>query len=185
MKLTLSKRAGEKKSELTQIRHRKDIPAILYISGKAGAKVTVKGAEFHAIIRKLHKGYLPTTIFSLDFEGKEKRAIVKDIQYHPATYEVFHLDFLELDDKTPVDIKVPLLCIGEAECIGIKLGGFLRQIKRHIKVRCLPKDIPSDFKLDIKELEINQSKRVRDLDVKEGVCLLVPQDEVVVVIAKR
>ena len=185
MKLTLSKRVGEKKGELSQIRHRKDIPAILYFSGKAGEKVMVKGAEFHTIIRKLPKGYLPTTIFTLEFEGKERKAIVKDIQYHPTTYQVLHLDFLELDDKTPVDIKIPILCTGEAECVGVKLGGFLRQVKRHIKVQCLPKDIPTDFKLDIKELAINQSKRVRDIDVKEGVRLLVSKDDVVVVIAKR
>ena len=100
----------------------------------------MKGAEFEAVLRKLPKGYLPTTIFELDMEGKTKKAIVKDIQYHPTTYRILHLDFLILEPKITVDVKVPINCIGEADCVGVKLGGFVRPVKRHVEVRCLPDD---------------------------------------------
>ncbi|MCB1084663.1 MAG: 50S ribosomal protein L25 [Chlamydiia bacterium] len=185
MKLSVSKRAGEKKSELTQLRHQGDIPAAIYHSGKPSDKVTVKGAEFEAAIRSMPKGYLPTTVFELDDNGKKQRAIVKDIQYHPTTYQVEHLDFQVLDDKVAVDVKVPVAFIGEADCVGVKLGGFVRQVKRHVKVRCLPKDIPTDFKLDIRGLEIGQSMRIGDIQANGDIRLLATEKEIIVVIAKR
>ena len=185
MKLTLSKRSGKRKSELTEIRFRKDIPAVIYSKGQPGEKVTVKNAEFSEAIRHLQKGFLPTTVFEIDLEGNKRRALVKQIQYHPTTYQVLHLDFLLLVDETPLHIKIPITCVGQADCIGIKLGGFLRKVKRHVKVRCLPKDVPNDFKINVKELKIGDLKRVRDLDVSENVRLLMPDHEVIVVIAKR
>jgi large subunit ribosomal protein L25 len=185
MKLTVSKRAGEKKSELTQLRHQGDIPAAVYSKGKPSEKIIVKGDEFLAVIRKLPKGYLPTTVFEFEMDGKKIKAIVKDIQYHPTTYKVVHLDFLILDDQSPVDVKVPIDCVGEADCVGVKLGGFVRPIKRHVKVRCLPKDIPTDFKLSIKELAIGQSKRIGDIEFGNTIRSLAADKEIVVVIAKR
>ena len=185
MKLKLSKRSGEKKSELTQIRFRKDIPAVIYQNGKPGESVTVIGSEFHAVLRGLKKGYLPTTIFELDLDGKKNKAIVKDIQYHPTTYQVLHLDFLVLSDDSTVDVKVPISFEGQADCVGIKLGGFLRPVIRHVRVRCLPKDIPSDFKVDIRSLAIGQTKRIRDIEMSEAIRSLVKPEEVILVIAKR
>jgi|JI102314A1RNA_FD_contig_111_135689_length_1984_multi_4_in_0_out_0_2 large subunit ribosomal protein L25 len=185
MKLAVSKRTGETKSELTKLRHQGDIPGTIYSKGKPGDKITVKGAEFDAVLRKLPKGYLPTTVFELDMDGKVKKAIVKGIQYHPTTYCVTHLDFLILEPKTTVDVKVPINCIGEADCVGVKLGGFVRPVKRHVDVRCLPEDIPTDFKIDIKSLEIGQAKRVSDIDAGETVRLLAKPKEILVVIAKR
>lgn len=185
MKLTVSKRAGEKKSELTQLRHQGDIPAAVYSKGKPSDKIAVKGDEFAAVIRRLPKGYLPTTVFELDIDGKKVKAIVKDIQYHPTTYRILHLDFMVLEDKTVVDVKVPITCVGEADCVGVKLGGFVRPVKRHVKVRCLPKDIPADFKLNIKDLGIGQSKRIGDIAFGNEIRPLASDKEIVVVIAKR
>jgi large subunit ribosomal protein L25 len=185
MKLAVSKRTGETKSELTKLRHQGDIPGTIYSKGKPGDKITVKGAEFDAVLRKLPKGYLPTTVFELDMDGKVKKAIVKGIQYHPTTYCVTHLDFLILEPKTTVDVKVPINYVGEADCVGVKLGGFVRPVKRHVDVRSLPEDIPTDFKIDIKSLEIGQAKRVSDIDAGEAVRLLAKPKEILVVIAKR
>ncbi|MEM8727494.1 MAG: 50S ribosomal protein L25 [Chlamydiota bacterium] len=185
MKLTVSERTGKTKSELTKLRYRGDIPAAVYSQGKPCNKITVKGSEFEAVLRKLPKGYLPTTVFELDIDGRTKKAVVKDIQYHPTTYRILHLDFLILEPQVTVGVKVPINCVGEADCVGVKLGGFVRPIKRHVDVRCLPDDIPTDFRIDIKGLEIGQSKRVADIEVAETVRLLAKPKEILVVIAKR
>lgn len=184
MKLTVSKRAGESKSELTRLRYQGDIPGAVYRSGKPSDKIAINGPEFAAVLRNISKGYLPTTIFELDINGKKQKAIVKDIQYHPTTYNVIHLDFQLLEDEVFVDVKVPIIYIGEADCIGVKLGGFVRPVKRHVKVRVLPKYIPMDFKIDIKELGIGQAKRIGDIDF--GMIRSLASDkEIVVTIAKR
>lgn len=185
MKLTLSKRTGKTKGELTQIRHRGDIPAVIYKKKERNQQVFVSGFDFGAALRQLKKGYLPTAIFELDCEGEVTKAIVKEVQYHPTTYRILHLDFCPLADDTLVDVKVPLVCQGEADCVGIKLGGFLRYLKRHIKVRCFPNDIPTDFMIDIRNMEIGQTKKVGDIQFGEAVRPLYKPNEIILTIAKR
>ncbi len=185
MNLSAKKRAGETKGQTKQIRRDGNIPAILYSLGNQGQMIEVDGAQFAAALRKIKQGRLATTTFTLDVDGKKVEAIVKDIQYHLTSYRITHIDFSELKKDVPVRVKVPVECTGEAECEGIKLGGFMRQVIRSVKVECLPKDIPQEFELDVRELKIKQAKRLSQIAMPKGVRPLATTDEVVVVIAKR
>lgn len=186
MKLQIFKRDVLKKSETKKIRRNGDIPVVLYVGGKLTDTMTVKGAEFSSLMRSLLPGRLSTTIFTLvDENGKERRAILKEIQYEPTTYDVQHLDFEQLFDDVKVKVKVPIECTGVVDCIGIKLGGFLRQVIRHMRVSCLPKDIPSAFLVDVKNLALFESKRLSELEIPQTVRPLADLKQVAVVIAKR
>lgn len=184
MKLNVNTRAGATKGEIKQIRREGNIPAIIYSPGRDGELLTVNGTEFTTAIRNMESGRLSTTTFTLNVGGKSKQAIVKGIQYHPTSYQVIHLDFQELTDA-PISVRVPILCTGVADCPGIKLGGFLRQVIPHVQVECKPKEIPQQFTVDVKDLGIMESKRLSDVAMPEGVRPLANLDEVVVVIAKR
>ncbi len=111
--------------------------------------------------------------------------ILKDIQYDPTNYSIIHLDFEELLDDVPVNVKVPIECTGVVDCTGVKLGGILRQVIRHLRVRCLPKDMPSFFQVDVKAMGIMDVKRLADLNIPQTVRPLADMNEVAVVIAKR
>ncbi len=185
MKLAVKQRISEKKKDIKEIRRDGNVPAIIYSSKGQSEKLIIDGAEFKTVLREMKPGQLPTTIFTLSDGKKERRAIVKDIQYHLTTYIVSHIDFEELIDDVPVNVKVPVNCIGVVDCMGIKLGGFLRQVVRHVKVECLPKHIPAEFIVDVKDLGIRQSKRLKDIKMPAGVRALASQEEVLVVIAKR
>lgn len=185
MKLTVKKREGGSKAALHQMRRSGNIPAVFYAPGQSGQSIEVNGSEFEAALRSINKGLLSTTVFTIELDGKSSKAIVKDIQYDLTTYRVIHLDFEQLKEDIPIKVKVPIACVGVADCVGIKLGGFLRQVIRHVKVKCLPKDLPDQFDLDIKQLGMRQAKRLCDLLMPKGVELLAPPEEVVVVIAKR
>jgi len=185
MKLSLSKRKAEKKSEKNLIRHHGNIPAVIYSKGKENHCISVNGNEFKALLRQVPQGHLPTTVVELEGEGMSLKAIVKDIQYESTTYNVLHLDFLELQGETPVNVNVPIRCIGTSDCPGIKLGGFLRQVMRHLRVNCLPKDMPKELVLDIKDLGMKQTKRVKDMVIPNTLTPLASMNEVIVVIAKR
>ncbi len=185
MKLQTIKRT-DAKSEVKKLRREGFIPAVLYVKGKSGEILAIQANEFQAFLRQVKSGHLPTTIFSLvDENGKEKKVVIKDIQYNITTYAVTHLDFEELVKDHKINVKIPIECIGTADCVGIKLGGVLRQPIRHVRVRCLPKDLPSFFELDVKELGLRQSKRLRDLQIPTTVRPLVDMNEVVAVIVKR
>lgn len=185
MKLTVRKREKLTKSETAKIRREGDIPAVLYGQGAENEMAVVQGEEFRAILRNMPAGLLSTTRFELH-DGKHVRhAIIKDIQYHRTTYAVEHLDLMLLDEKKEVTVQVPLRITGVDECVGIKLGGFQRNVKRMLKVRCLPKDIPHGLSLDIRNLNINESKRLSDVELPNNVRPLAKMSEVAVVIAKR
>lgn len=185
MKLTVKPRIGDKKSDIKQIRRAGDIPAIVYSSKNPSEEIIVSGVEFSAVLRGLKSGHLPTTVFTLADGKTQRRVIVKDIQYDLTTYNVSHIDFGELIDDVAVRVKVPVMCTGIADCVGVKLGGFLRQVVRHIKIECLPQRIPSEFTVDVKELGIRQTRRLKDIKIEEGIRPLASMEEVIVVIAKR
>ncbi|MDF2576689.1 MAG: rplY [Chlamydiales bacterium] len=185
MKLVIKPRTGASKGEVKRIRREGDIPAVLYFKGSDTQNITIAGNAFSQILRAVAPGHLPTTVFTLDIDGKEVRAIIKDIQYDVITYKVNHLDFQGLSDTDQITINVPINCTGQVECVGIKLGGVMRQVIRHMKVRCSPKQIPTHFELDIRELGMKQSKRLSDIALPAGVIPAVDTKEVAVVIVKR
>lgn len=184
--LKVAPRATGKKSELNRLRLEGRIPAIIYSQGKKGETVSVEGNAFGALLRGIPQGELSTTRFVLvDDQGKEMAVIVKGIEYHVTTYRILHLDFEELHDQVPVAIRVPIECLGAAECVGVKLGGALRQIIRSVHVRCLPKDIPQRFQLDVRQLNMRESLKLKDLTIPSGVRALDNLNEIAVLIVKR
>lgn len=186
MKLSIKTREAKKKSAVKALRREDHIPAVIYHRSKEAEPIAVYSKEFAALLRAIVPGRLSTTVIELtNDKGKARRAIIKDIQYNPVSYAVIHLDFEELVDNVTVNVKVPVECVNIVDCVGIKLGGFLRQVLRHVKVSCLPKDIPSHLELDVKEMAIFDQRRVRDLTIPQTLKPLVNMNEVLLVIAKR
>ena len=186
MKLQVLNRPALKKSETRMIRQKGNIPAVIYMRGNNNETVSVREVEFTTLLRSVQPGRLSTTIFTLvDEKGKERRAVLKEIQYETTTYKVRHLDFEELFDDVAINIKVPIEFSGVADCVGIKLGGVIRQVLRHVRVRCLPKDIPSSFQIDVRNLPLYGTRRLSDLVLPETIRALGDLNEVAVVIAKR
>lgn len=186
MKLQMLKRAAAKKSEAKQIRRAGQIPAVIYHRSKEPQSVAVLNAEFDALVRNVQPGRLSTNIFTLvDDKGHERKAILKEIQYNVTNYNVIHLDFEELHDNVPVNVKVPIECSGIADCPGIKLGGALRQVIRRVRVRCLPKDIPQAFVVDVKSMNLGDVRRIGDLEIPQTIKSLAKPREVAVAIVKR
>lgn len=186
MKLQVLKRDNLKKSETKKIRREGFVPAALYVRGKETDAVTVSGSELSALLRTVQPGRLSTSIFTLvDAKGHQRRAILKEIQYEPTTYRVQHLDFEELFDDVKIKVKVPIEFTGVVDCIGVKLGGVLRQVIRHLRVACLPKDIPQVFTLDVRNMQMAEKKRLSDLTIPNTVRPIANMHEVAVVVVKR
>ncbi|MDE3045174.1 MAG: 50S ribosomal protein L25 [Verrucomicrobiota bacterium] len=184
MKLTIHPRNNLKKGETQRIRREGDIPGVLYGKSQENETFVIKGEDLKAILRNMKSGLLATTTFELSNGNKTFKAIVKDIHYHPVSYAVEHVDFLLLDDNRAVIINAPINMVGVNDCAGTKQGGFLRQIIRTIKVRCLPKDIPSEFVFDVRNLNMNEVKRLSDLAIPSNVRPIARMNEVAVVVSK-
>ncbi len=168
-----------------KIRREGKIPAILYAGGKKGEEIVVDGNAFKKILNTTPTGTLSSKIFQLELNGKQRQAIVKDIQYHVATYNILHLDFEELFDAVPVTLNIPVRCINVAHCAGVKLGGILRHTIRQLKVRVLPKQIPDSFELDVGDMQIGHSKRLSEIVLPDGVKPMDNLDTVAVLVARK
>lgn len=185
MELVVTSRETDKKSVLKKIRQRGGIPSVIYSGGKSIANVVVDAHVFKKFLSVLESGALSSTIFSLSYEGREIKALVKDIQYQVTTYDVIHLDFEELVEDREVKLNVPIRCINTVDCVGVKLGGSLRQVIRSLRVVCKPKDIVPFLELDVRSLGLSQTMKLSDINIPEGLRPLMPLKEVVVTVSRR
>jgi large subunit ribosomal protein L25 len=145
-------------------RHSETIPCVLY-GGKDNVHFTTTWSEVRHLI------YTPDFKTSdLTIGGKTYKAILKEVQFHPASEQIMHIDFLQLTPGVPVKISVPLRLKGQSP--GVKAGGKLVQSVRKVKVKCLPEALVDEMSADISLLELGQTIRVRDVIAKEGIELM-------------
>lgn len=150
---TLRTDVGKKASKL--IRRDEKIPCVIY-----GGEKTLHFYTSQSDVRKFV--YTPEVMFAdIKLDGKQYPAIIKDIQFHPVSDKIIHIDFYELNEAKPLKIQIPLLITGSS--LGVKAGGKLKQNMRKITVKGLMNEIPDKMEIDISELNIGDSIRIKDL----------------------
>lgn len=97
----------------------------------------------------------------LEFNGEKRMAVLKDIQFHPVKDTILHMDLLEVNDKKPVTIEVPVKLEGHAE--GVKAGGKLTLSMKKLKVKAIYTAIPERLIINVDELGLGKSLAVGDL----------------------
>ena len=137
------------------MRREGQVPAILYYAGTENVNLSIDSGDlFHA----LHSGQ---HIFEIETGGETQFAMIKQMQYHPVTDDVVHLDLMRVRRSEKISITVPLVLEGEA--IGIKEGGVLSPRLVSIEIECFPTDVPEQIVVDISELELNTSISIADV----------------------
>lgn len=141
---------GKKASKA--IRNTESIPAVLY-----GGEDVVHFTVTQEAVRNLI--YTPE-IFAVDLsiDGKDVKAILKDIQFHPVTDAILHLDFLQVTDTKPVVVEVPVVLTGHAE--GVRAGGKLALEMRKLKVKAIYTEIPEKLTIDVTPLGLGKTIQV-------------------------
>jgi len=127
------------------------------------------------IVKDDIKSVIYTPEFKLtevDLDGAKHKCLVKDIQFHPVTDEIMHIDLLQLVDKKPLKAEVPVVCVGVSA--GQKEGGKLQQNLRRIKIKTTPENLVNQLTVNIESLELGSAVRVRDIDAIEGIEIMNP-----------
>jgi large subunit ribosomal protein L25 len=185
MELTVVKREKLTQNHLNTNRWKKNIPAVVYSAGQPNENIFISEAELKKILKKTGEGNLSTTILTLKHDKTSFKVVVKEVQYKVTNYEIIHVDFMRVFDDKELTVNVPIKCTGINECQGVKLGGIFRHIKNKVKVRCLPKNMPKEFVIDVREMNINDSKNLAELSVPKGAKLAVKSlKEVIVSVGK-
>lgn len=149
------KRANLGKRNAKDLRKEALVPCVLYGAGRQ-VHFAVPMILFRPLVytSEVH-------MVELNVEGEIYKAILQDIQFHPMNEMIMHADFLELRDDKPVKMNIPIRLKGTA--VGVQKGGKLIMKQSKVRVKALPAHMPESVELDITNLDLGKSIRVRDI----------------------
>ena len=152
------------------------VPGIAYGDKAAPMPITLQEKSVQTI---LHSKGGRNALISLKVGADSHAVLIKEIQRHPITRALWHVDFQRVSLKQKIEAKVPVHVTGEAP--GVKVGGgVLEHLVRELRVRCLPTEIPASVDVDISSLQLGQGLRAKDLALPANVELLTDAESVVI-----
>lgn len=156
VKLSANARVDLGKKESKALRNAGQVPCVLY-GGESTVHFSVKAIDLRNLV------YTPNVYTTeIELDGKTYKAILKDIQFHPVTDAILHVDFMELVEGKEITLSVPVILTGNAK--GVMQGGKLRKNMRRLTVRAIPANLPDSITLDITEIGIGKSIRVSNVE---------------------
>jgi large subunit ribosomal protein L25 len=175
-------RSQVQRAEVKKLRASGRVPATIYGRQAGPQNLEVVSKEFADLLNHAASENVLVDL-SVENDSRSKRlALVQEIQHHPLTGKVLHVDFHEVAVDEKVTVQVPVETTGEA--IGVKTGGgTLEHTLFKLKVRSLPKDLPEQIILDVTSLEIGKSFHIGDIKAPEGVEILGDKHITVVAVA--
>ncbi len=166
MNLKASQREAVGNGPSRVLRRDGKIPAILYGPKTESIKLAIDRLELEPIIKS---GAVAQTLLKLKIEGVDsvRKVMIKEMQKHPVSRSVLHLDLYEVSMDQKIKVMVPVVTTGKSA--GVEVGGTLQLIRRELEVFCLPDQIPENITIDITALEIGDSFHVEELPLDEAV----------------
>lgn len=167
--LTAKGRDGQGKGDNRKLRQTGYIPAVIYGHGEQTRSVAVNAHELELLFSRVH---VENTVIDLNVEGEKKpiRALVREVQTHPARGSIVHVDFYQVHAGERVQIKMPINFVGTP--VGVRAGGILQHTMDELDVKVSADNIPESIDVDVSELNIGDSVHVSDLKIPAGLEVL-------------
>ncbi len=151
----IAERSADQKRALKAMRKNSEIPAVLY-GGENVVHFTVAANAVRNLV------YTPEIyVVELTIDGVKRMAIMKELQFHPVSDALLHLDFLEVFPEKPIVMEVPVVLEGHAE--GVKAGGKLQLQMRKLKVKAVYSEIPEKLVISVDNLGLGKTMQVGDI----------------------
>ena len=166
LNVDIRKEHGTSAARRTRLQNK--VPAVVYHSGIEATPLSVDKISLNKALRT---GQM---IFEVNVEDKNQFVLVKEIQYHPVTDEIIHIDFQKVKEDEKISLEVAIRSTGEAQ--GVKLGGLLVQMLNSVTVKCRPAEIPEFLEIDVTDMEINTNLFVKDITLPSDVEMITAQD---------
>ena len=171
------KRATTGKKATKELRKEGLVPCNLY-GEKKGENGLPEALAFAIPAAQLRKAvYTPHVyVVNLTIDGEAHKAVIKELQFHPTTDALIHVDFYEVSENKPITIGIPVKLVGHAQ--GVRDGGRLNQAERKLNVTAPYKQIPEELEIDVTELKLGKAIKVAELSF-EGLEIATPAQVVV------
>ena len=169
--INVKERGNVGKTNTRALRNQGNVPCVLY-GGEKQVTFYAHENDFRKLV------YTPDTfVVELNIDGTVTKAIMQDIQFHPVTDKILHIDFLEVFDNKAITVSIPVNLNGTA--IGVKNGGNLMFRRSKIITKGLVANLPNSIELNIEHLNIGMFTYIKDITI-EGCELVAPGNSVVV-----
>jgi large subunit ribosomal protein L25 len=143
------------------------VPAILYGADKAPTPLTLVRKDLE---KALENEAFYSHVLTLKVGKAKQKAILKDLQRHPAKNRVMHADFMRVSDDVAIKVHVPVHFLNEDSCYGVKTeGGMVQHSATDIEVQCLPGDMPEYVEVDMLEVKVGDIIHISAIKLPEGV----------------
>lgn len=170
--LTVSPRSETGKGPNRRLRASGQVPAVIYGTGQDPIMVTL---NFRQLEKALSKPNAETNLFSLEGEGDNVTAVIREIQRDPLTRRFLHVDLLRVAMDQEAEFEVPIHPVGTP--VGVREGGLMETHLRSVIVRCLPSNLPEELNPDIAGIKINETFHVSDLQLPANVTMVTEPGE--------
>ena len=166
-------------------KYRKDgfVPDVIYGKNKENLNILIDPIKLKKILKN-EAGENTIIEMKLDKSDLKKNVLLKDAHLDTLTSDPLHLDFYEITDGVDVKVSSPLLFEGKPE--GVKNGGVIQTLSNEIKIKCLPTNIPNVIEINISDLNIGDTLRVKDIKPMDGIEILSnPESTIISILAPR
>jgi large subunit ribosomal protein L25 len=182
VEITVERRAGQGKSQARKLRRAGRIPAVFYGPQRTTVAVAIGAREFDEKLAHLEGSHLIRLVNDggKDAELHDKAVLLREVQRHPTTDAILHVDLFEVSLTDRLTVSVPLRFVGKAA--GVVEGGILQPILREIQVECLPTEIPDFIEVDVSPLGIHEAVHLADVQLPPGVTLISEPTQTVVTV---
>ena len=169
--ISVKEREHVGKTNTRALRNQGNVPCVLY-GGEKQVTFYAHENDFRKLV------YTPDTfLVELDINGQKINAIMQDIQFHPVTEKILHIDFLQVFEDKPVTVSIPVNLKGAA--LGVRNGGVLMFRRNKIITKGLTSNLPDSIEINVEHLDIGMFIYIKDLSI-EGCQFLAPETSVVV-----
>ncbi|VAW80372.1 LSU ribosomal protein L25p [hydrothermal vent metagenome] len=163
--LDAESRSDMGKGASRRLRRDGKVPAIVYGGEEDPQAITLVHSE---IIKRLDHEAFYAHILTVNVAGKSTKAVLRDMQRHPAKQVIMHMDFQRVDENKPIHVHVPLHFIGADIAPGCKAGGMVSHDLVEVNLAVLPAHLPEFIEVDISALDIGDALHLSDLKVPES-----------------
>ena len=178
--LQVSKRSKLGTGNSRRLRSKQLVPGVLYGKEVDAFAIEVEAKPLVTLLGKVGE----SALVDVRVDGTSYTSLLKEVQRHPVSGEVLHVDFHRVSMEEEIEVRVPLVISGAEDCPGAQEGGVVETLISELEVRCLPLNIPKSIELDISELAIGGTVHVSELGVPGDVKVLTASDQTVVTVSR-
>ena len=142
------------------------VPAVIYGDKKVPVGIILNN---HEISRIVHQPGIFGRLLDIELRGQKNTVLTRDIQFHPVTDNILHMDFLRVSGSAKVAVAVPVEFINEDSCPGLRIGGVLNVVRYEIELLCPATAIPEKITVDLDGIKIGDTIHISSIQLPDGV----------------